>query len=200
VSESESESESESKKKTMTSTAASQIWSTGLRRTVRRLSDSSGGVQRRQTPCCMSLLISTLVWGSSACSPEPTDPSLSLSEPDQVALSRFVDDLREVYSRGDARGVEAFIAEDFEHRVIDLARRHILPKGPTKILGYQIIPYSAPKGPVFTLSGVDYELTVEPLGKLIFDVEDVSIGKMQIGFVVGRRDGLFRIAGYQSVP
>jgi hypothetical protein len=74
-----------------------------------------------------------------------------------------------------------------------------LPKGPTPIVGHRIIPYSMPEGPIFTLGDVQYELTVTPLGKLVFEVDDVSIGKMEVGFVIGQRDGVFRIAGYESI-
>ncbi len=134
-------------------------------------------------------------WWSS----EPEDPSRSLAESDRVALERFIGELREVYSRGDPRAVEAMIANDAEHRVIDLAKKHILPKGPTHIVAHRIIPYEVPDGPIFSLEGVGYELTVEPLGKLVFEVEDVSIGEIEIGFVVGKKDGMFRIAGYQPM-
>ena len=138
--------------------------------------------------------------GSLACGSDLVDPSLSLSQPDRERLAEFVTVLRDVYSRGDARGVEALIAKDFEHPVLDLARRHILPKGPTKILGYRIVPHEANGEVVFSLAGVDYGLTVEPLGTLVFDVEDVSVGEMEVAFVIGERDGAFRSAGFQKIP
>ena len=50
-----------------------------------------------------------------------------------------------------------------------------------------------------TLDGVDYELTVEPVGKLIFDVHDVSIGMTEVGMLIGKKDGVFRIAGYRPI-
>jgi hypothetical protein len=145
------------------------------------------------------LLISAL--SLSGCAPEDSDsdPVQSLSAPDRLGLEEFIGQLSETYSRGDYRGVESLIAGGTDHRVIELARKHILPKGPTRIVAHRIEPYPVPEGPVFTLDGVDYELTVEPVGKLIFDVHDVSIGMTEVGMLIGKKDGVFRIAGYRPI-
>ena len=159
----------------------------------------AGGQRSAGSSRFVWLWVLGLILGSVACTPEPEDPSLSLSQSDRTALAAFIAELSEVYSRGDSRGVEALIEGDSDDRVVGLARKRVLPKGPSKIVGHRIVPYANPEGPLFRFEGVEYEHTIEPLGKLILEVEDVSIGPVQVGFVVGQRDGVFRIAGMQSI-
>lgn len=124
----------------------------------------------------------------------PGDAAVRLgSEPE---LDAFVAELRRAIEAGDALSVDALFnwTEMPDHLVL-FTRMRLLPKGPMVVVGIRFEPLEQSGGPLVELEGVTYELNVVPVGTLVVEMDDVSVGALSKKMIVGTVNGEYRLAG-----
>ena len=81
-----------------------------------------------------------------------------------------------------------------DHLVL-FTRMRLLPKGPMAVVDIRLEPMEVKDGPPVEIEGVMYELNVAPVGTLVVEMDDVSIGTLRKKMIVGTVDGEYRLAG-----
>ena len=111
-------------------------------------------------------------------------------------LDTFVAKLRRGIEEGDALSVDAlFNWEEMPRHLVLFTRMRLLPKGPMVVTAIRLEPMEEEGGPEIELEGVTYELNVDPLGTLVVEMDDVSIGPVSKRMIVGSVGGEYRLAG-----
>jgi hypothetical protein len=152
-------------------------------------------------PRTLGLAAALLIVACTACSEgAPPDPTAELSDPERRELDAFIETIREAYTQGNYPAVSALINRkgmpDFLEAIMST---RYSPKGPTKVLSARIDPLEDAGEMVVRLRGVDYRLNVDPLGMLVLELDDVSIGIMKTEIIIGRSDGRFQLAGLKPI-
>jgi hypothetical protein len=111
-------------------------------------------------------------------------------------LLAFVAELRRAIEAGDTLAVDRLANwEKTPDHLVYFIRRRILPKGPITVEDIQLEPMERDEGPVIEFEGVTYELNVVPVGTLVIELRDVSVGALSQKMIIGTRDGEYRLAG-----
>ncbi|MBW2273554.1 MAG: hypothetical protein JRG96_09805 [Deltaproteobacteria bacterium] len=111
-------------------------------------------------------------------------------------LDAFVAELRRAMETGDALSMDAlFNWQDMPEHLVLFTRMRLLPKGPMEIVDIRLEPMREGEEPSVELEGVSYELNVRPVGTLVVEMDDVSVGALSKKMIVGTLDGEFRLAG-----
>jgi hypothetical protein len=127
-------------------------------------------------------------------------PSASLDDAERARLTAFVEEIRRAYEAGDARAVEARInREGTPDFFTQMTRRKSLPKGPMKVLDARVESRERRSPMVVRFGDVDYGFNVDPLGALVIEMDDVSIGRVKVELIIGRKGGRFFIAGLEPL-
>ncbi len=149
----------------------------------------------------LGLAAALLLAGCGACSePEPADPAAELSDSERQELDAFVETIREAYAAGNRAAVSALINRDGMPDFLEtITSTRYSPKGPTRVSSARIVPLEGASEMVVRLRGVDYGLNVDPLGMLVLELDDVSIGRMKAEIIVGRSEGRFQLAGLKPI-
>lgn len=128
------------------------------------------------------------------------DPTTSLSAAERERLTAFVEEVRRGYETGNVRAIESLIQrEGMPENMMQMTRRHALPKGPMKVLDVRVEARPQHVDRIVRLAGVDYEFNVDPLGAIVIEMDDVSIGPTQVDLIIGRKNGSFFIAGLKPL-
>ncbi len=128
--------------------------------------------------------------------PEP-DPLAALGESERHRLDSFIAEIRGGFERGDARAVERLINDrGVPDYFAKFARVRFLPKGPMKVLGTRVEPIRG-KGGSLEVGDTTFEFNVDPLGFLVIDMDDVSVGNVNVRMAIGTMDGQLYIAGWK---
>jgi len=123
-----------------------------------------------------------------------------LTAEERTAFETFADALRRAYEQGNDPAVEAMIEQrGMPPFVAGATRLRYVPKGPSRVVDQYVKPLRLNDDFEVMLGGVKYGLNVEPLGVLVFEIDDVSIGRRRAELVVGKSDGVFRLAGLEPV-
>lgn len=130
----------------------------------------------------------------------PADPTAHFLPAEREQLASFVSEIRRAYEMGNAAAVEALInPEGTPEFLMQLTRRKALPKGPMKVVDVRVEERRRDSIRVVTLDGVDYGFNVEPIGALVIEMEDVSIGEVRVDLIIGEKDGALYIAGLRPL-
>jgi hypothetical protein len=142
-----------------------------------------------------------LLAGCAACSEgDPADPLAELSDSERQELDAFIETIREAYTAGNRPAVSALINRDGMPDFLEaITSTRYSPKGPTKVVSARVEPLEGATEMVVRLRGVDYGLNVDPVGMLVLELDDVSIGKMTAEIIVGRSDGRYQLAGLKPI-
>jgi hypothetical protein len=140
--------------------------------------------------------------GSTACGGGGRETSSrleSLSSSERASLDEFVAAVRGGFERGDSRAVESLIELDgVPDFIANLTASRALPKGPMKVTEVRVEPVSLAEGPLLVLEGVEYGFNVDPVGTLVIEMDDVSIGATRVELIFGTRDGAYRLAALEA--
>jgi hypothetical protein len=139
------------------------------------------------------------------CSSEPegasTQPALdALTEPQRQQLDAFVDHVRASYQDGNHQAIRDLI--DSSRMPASLERfnsQGSIPMGPREVTAIHIESMYAKEGPLLHWEERDFVYNVEPLGRLVIEMSDVSVGPVSVNVVFGTRDGEFRLAGLEPL-
>ncbi len=128
------------------------------------------------------------------------DPTASLSSAERVRLDSFIGEIRRAYEMGNSAAVEAHInREGTPDFLVKMTRRQSMPKGPMKVLDARVESRIDDSTRILTFDEVDYGFNVDPIGVLLIEMDDVSIGKIQVDLIIGRKNEEFFIAGLRPL-
>lgn len=123
-----------------------------------------------------------------------------LSEVEQAELDDFVRRIRAAYEAGDHATIRDL--SDTSQMPPPLARlnnRGSIPKGPREVTAIRIEPIQLKEGPLLRYEEHDYVYNVESLGRLVVEMNDVSIGPVSTQVIFGRKNGRFRLAALEPI-
>ena len=142
---------------------------------------------------CVILLLAS--WSGCA-DDRPDDPVDALSAAERVELDAFIESIRVAYVDGNGPAVAAMISREGMPEFLEaIMRARYVPKGPSKVVSTRVEPLEGASEMVVELREVEYRLNVDPLGVLVLELDDVSIGKLEVEMIFGRSGGRFQLAG-----
>ncbi len=144
---------------------------------------------------CLVLACSTEIEGVS------TQRTLdALSSAEKTELDDFVKQIRHAHETGNHQWVRDLSdTSRMPPPLVRLNNHGSIPKGPREVTSIRIEPMQLKDGVLLRYEGLDYVYNVEPLGRLVIEINDVSIGVVSIEVTFGRRDGEFRLAGLEPL-
>lgn len=147
----------------------------------------------------LSLVIVAALAGAGCGDAERPDPVAALPQAERARVDAFIAEIRSGFERGDGPAVAKLINDegmpDFFKKY---TRVRFLPKGPTRVVGTRVEALRTEAGSI-DLGGTRYGLNVDPLGALILELDDVSVGRMEVKMTIGTHAGEYYIAGWKAL-